>query len=394
MVKKMAKANISYKYRIYPTNEQEILLAKTFGCCRKIWNLMLADRKTHYQEFGKNLMVTPAKYKKEFPYLREVDSIALSYERLHLWTAYENFFRDKKIGFPKFKSKKDDTNSYTTRLVNNNIRISDNYIRLPKLKEIKCNIHRKPPENYILKSVTVSKNKDDTYYASILYEYEIDIHPVEYITTHIGLDYKSNGLYEDNFGNIADMPHYFRKSQSKLARAQKQLSHMIESHITGYKTVGNKRYPIYDRPLEECKNIKKQKRKVAKIHHHVSNQRKDFLHKLSSSLTDRYDLISVESLDMKAMANKGFGNGKATLDNGYGMFLNMLKYKQYLKGHYFIKIDKWFPSSQLCQCGYKNPITKNLLARTITCPVCGATYDRDKNAAINIDKEGLRLLLA
>lgn len=165
---------------------------------------------------------------------------------------------------------------------------------------------------------------------------------------------------------------------------------MIEHNIIGY-TQGAKRIPIYRKPLSECQNIQKQKQKVAKIHRHIANQRKDNLHKLSAEITNLYDVICVESLDMKAMSNKGFGNGKATLDNGYGLFLKMLEYKAYDKGKHFIKVDKWFPSSQLCSCcGNRKKLI--LTERTYSCFFCGISLNRDTNAAINIKNEGLRLL--
>ena len=299
-----------------------------------------------------------------------MDSLALCNEQLHLQTAYNNFFNQPKVGFPKYKSKTKDKPSYTTNLVGRNIVVSDKHIKLPKIGFVKAVIHNKAPKDYKLKSVTISKEADDSYYASVLYEYEDNTLAVDEIKTHIGLDYKSDGLYTNSEGECADMPHFYRKAQKKLAKAQRKLSKKQKS----------------------SKNYGKQKHKVAKIHRKTKNQRNDFLHKKSKELTDKYDLISVESLNMQAIS-RCLKLGKATMDNGFGMFCNMLEYKQKRKGHYFVRIDKLYPSSQLCQCGYKNPITKYLKIRTVTCPNCGAIYDRDHNAAINIDKEGLRVLL-
>ena len=366
----MAKANIAYKYRIYPTTDQTVIFAKTFGCCRKIYNLMLSDKIDHYNKTGQSLMTTPAQYKDVYPFLKEVDSLALCNEQLHLQTAYNNFFNQPKVGFPKYKSKTKDKPSYTTNLVGRNIVVSDKYIKLPKIGLVRAVIHNQAPEDYKLKSITITKEADDSYYASVLYEYEDTTLAVDEIKTHIGLDYKSDGLYFNSEGKCADMPHFYRKSQKKLAKAQRKLS----------------------KRKQGSKNYGKQKHKVAKIHRKTKNQRNDYLHKKSKELTDKYDLISVESLNMKAIA-RCLKLGKATMDNGFGMFCNMLEYKQKRNGHYFIKIDKLYPSSQLCQCGYKNPITKDLKVRTVICPNCGAIYDRDHNAAINIDKEGLRVLL-
>ena len=188
----------------------------------------------------------------------------------------------------------------------------------------------------------------------------------------IGLDYKSDGLYTDSEGNTCGMPHYYRKSAEHLAKAQRKLKHM---------TVGSSNY-------------NKQLKRIAKIHRHTANQRKDFLHKQSTAIAKQYNCVCVENLNMKSMSNVGFGNGKATLDNGYGMFLNMLEYKLKDKGGYLIKVDKWFPSSQICSCcGTLHPKMKDLSIRTMHC-VCGYVLDRDYNAAINIKKEGLRLLSA
>ena len=332
---------------------------------------MLNDKIEHYKATGRSLTVTPAKYKKEYPYLKEVDSLALANEQMHLQTAYKNFFRDKSVGFPKFKSKKNDYNSYTTNNVNNNIKVLESAVKLPKLGIVKAKVHRIAPDTHKLKAMTITQEKDGTYYVSVLYEYESDIKPVEHIASHIGLDYKSDGLYAGSDGSCAYMPHFYRISQEKLARRQRKLSKKVKG----------------------SNNYNKEKYKTAKISRHTANQRKDFLHKKSTEITNQYDLISVEDLNMRSIAGS-LKLGKSTLDNGYGMFLSMLEYKQRKKDHFFIKVDKFYPSSQLCQCGYKNPAAKDLNIRVITCPHCGRTYDRDINAAINIDKEGYRILVS
>lgn len=367
----MTKANIAYQYRLYPTTEQCDLFARTFGCCRKVYNLMLADKQTHYKETGKSITVTPAMYKKDYPFLKEVDSLALANEQLHLQTAYKNFFRDKRIGFPKFKSRKNDSHSYTTNHVNGNIEMTARGIKLPKAGVVKARIHRFAPDSYQLKSVTVSEKRDGSFYASVLYEYELMIEPLKAVVTHIGLDYKSDGLYVDSNGQSCEMPHFYREAQAKLKKAQRRLSRMVKGSA----------------------NYQKQKLKIARLSRRVASQRKDFLHKRSAEITNQYDLVSVESLNMRGMA-QSLKLGKATLDNAYGMFLSMIEYKQNRKGHHFIRVDKFYPSSQLCRCGYQNPATKDLSVRMITCPICGHTYDRDHNAAVNIDQEGLRLIAA
>ena len=363
----MAKEHIAYTYKLCPTEKQKILFEKTFGCCRKIYNLMLEDNKKHYKETKKFIIPTPAKYKDEYEYLKEVDSLALANEQMFLKRAFGNLFK-KKSKCPHFKSKKNDKDSYTTSNVSGSIRVTDKEVRLPKVGLVKAKIHREIPKDYVIKTATVTKEKDGTFFVSLTLEYESDVTPIKEVETHIGLDYKSDGLFVSSKGDIPDTVKFYRKSEKKLGKAQRKLSKKVKG----------------------SRNYKKQKRKVAKISKHVANQRKDYLHKLSAELTSKYDLISVETLNMRAMSRR-LNLGKSTMDNGFGMFVFMLEYKQKQKGHYLIKVDKFFPSSQLCQCGYKNPTTKDLKVRTIKCPKCGATYDRDLNAAINIDKEGYRL---
>ena len=386
--------NKAIKYRLYPTTEQITFFIKTFGCCRKVWNLMLADRIFCYEQNGTKLNNTPTMYKEAYPYLREVDSLALANVQLNLNAAYNNFFRDKKIGFPKFKSAKHNCRSYTTNNQKGSVALCDKGIKLPKLGVVKAKLHRMPKNDWKLKSVTVSMESDGKFYASVLFEYENTVITVPVSDKAIGLDYKSDGLYMDSNGIIGTNHKYYRESHEKLAKAQRRLARMIESNIAGYR-IGPKggRVPIYRRPLSECKNIIKQKLKIAKISRHIANQRLDSLHKKSTEIANLYDVVCVETLNMRAMSNKGFGNGKATLDNGYGMFLNMLEYKLVDRGKHFVKVDKWFPSSQLCSCcGNRQKLT--LLVRTYICHSCGAVIDRDYNAAINIKNEGLRLLKA
>lgn len=276
---------------------------------------------------------------------------------------------------PKFKSKKNRKESYTTNNQNGTIVLSGNAIKLPKIGLVKAKIHRAPKDNWVLKAATISKNRAGEYYASVLFEYEKEVKPVESVDTIIGLDYKSDGLYTDSNGVTLGSPKFFRKSQEKLAKAQRKLA----------KKKG------FRKGEAKSNNYIKQLEKIAKIHNHISNQRKDFLHKESTKIANSYDLVCVESLNMKNMSNKGFGNGKATMDNGYGMFLDFLGYKLKNRGKYFIKVDKWFPSSQLCsKCGHKQKMPLDV--RTYICPECGNVIDRDLNAAINIKKEGLRLL--
>ena len=373
--------NKAIKYRLYPTTEQKIMFAKTFGCCRKVYNLMLSDKIEGYKATGKFPTVTPAKYKNDYPYLREVDSLALANKQMDLQDAFRNAFsksRKKKNGFPKFKSAKHSRRSYTTNNQKGTVAIIDEkYIRLPKIGKVKAVIHRIPNNNWIIKSATISQESDGKYYISVLFEFENAINPyVADKANAIGLDYASDGLYVDNNGNVGTNHKYYRESHDKLAKAQRRLSRMQ----------GSKKHEA------KSNNYLKQLRKVNKIHRHIANQRLDNLHKISTKIANSYDVVCVESLNMKSMSNKGFGNGKATLDNGYGIFLSMLEYKLSDRNKYLIKVDKWFPSSQICHCcGMIHPEMKNLTIRTMKCD-CGLTISRDQNAAINILRKGLCIL--
>ena len=370
--------NKAYKFRIYPNVEQQELLAKTFGCVRFIYNKMLADKIEHYKNTGERLNNTPAQYKKEFEWLKEVDSLALANAQLNLQKAYNNFFRSKSVGFPKFKSAKHSRKAYTTNNQRGTISILDNkYIRLPKIGKVKAVIHRFLDNSWVIKSATVSQESDGKYYVSVLFEFDDIVNNYTPDKANaIGLDYASNGLYIDNNGNVGSNHRYYQESHCKLAKAQRRLSRMQGS----------------GKHEAKSNNYKKQLLKVNKIHRHIANQRFDNLHKLSTEIANQYDVVCVESLNMRSMSNKGFGNGKATLDNGYGMFLSMLTYKMSDRNKYLVKIDKWFPSSQLCSCcGTMHPEMKELRIRVMDCD-CGFTINRDQNAAINILQEGLRLL--
>ena len=379
----MSTLNKAIKYRLYPTKEQMVLFAKTFGCCRKVYNLMLSDKIESYKNTGSFGSQTPAMYKKEYPYLREVDSLALANVGLNLQQAMKNHFdkkRKKNTGFPKFKSKRKSRRSYTTNNQNETIYIAEAGIRLPKIGIVKAKIHRDPDLNWKLKAATVSQDSDGKYYVSILFEYSSIVAPMDANTVSdsriIGLDYASNGLYVDSNGNVGTNHKYFKESEKKLAKAQRKLS----------KKKGS------EKNEEKSNNYKKQQEQVNRIYRHVANQRKDNLHKISNEITNRYDIVCVESLDMKTMSNKKFGNGKATMDNGYGMFLNMLEYKLTDRGKHLVRVDKWFASSQICHsCGTVHPEMKDLSNRTMRCD-CGLVMSRNQNAAINIKNEGLRML--
>ena len=361
--------NKAYKFRIYPNTEQRIMIAKTFGCVRFIYNRMLSDKIKHYEETKQKLKNTPAQYKIEFPWLKEVDSLALANAQMNLQTAYNNFFRNSKTGFPKFKSKKSNRRSYTTNCVNDNICIEVDYIKLPKVGLVKMKQHRRIPSDYRLKSVTVSQIPSGKYYASILFEYENQVQE-QTPQTFIGLDFSMHELYKDSNGNESQYPGYYRQAEKRLKREQRKLSLMQKG----------------------SKNRDKQRVKVAKMHEKIANQRKDFLHKQSRQITNAYDCVCVENLDMKAMS-QSLNFGKSVSDNGWGMFVMFLKYKLEEAGKRLVKVDKFFASSQICNvCGYKNSETKNLSIRAWDCPECGTHHDRDVNAAINIRNEGMRIV--
>ena len=367
------KRNIAYRYRAYPDEAQAILLSKTFGCARFIWNQMLCDIMAYYEKEHKALYPTPAQYKKNHEWLKEVDSLALANVQLHLEAAYRKFFADKKAGFPKFKSRHRSRKSYTTNVVNGNIRLKDGRLRLPKAGEVKIRRHREIPEGYVLKSVTVSMDRSGKYFASLLYEYpasenqaagkdrkEADI---------LGIDFAMRGMAVFSDGSRAEYPMYYRKAQERLAREQRKLS----------------------RCKKGSSNREKQKRKLARCHEKVRNQRRDYLHKLSRRIADRYDAVSVEDIDMKAMS-QCLQFGKSVMDDSYGAFRDMLRYKLEEQGKELVKVDRFFPSSKMCSRCWNVKKELRLDERIYRCG-CGNCMDRDVNAAVNIREEGRRLLM-
>ena len=358
----------AYKFRIYPNEEQKLFFAKTFGCVRFIYNKMLSDRIDYYNEHQKKLHNTPANYKKEYEWLKEVDSLALANAAIHLDTAYNNFFRDPKIGFPKYKSKRNSKKTYTTNNQKGTIYIEKEMIRLPKIGKIKMKQHRKINEKEKIKSVTVSLNGKGEYYVSILVEYENQVPNIN-INKVIGLDYGMHELYVDSNGTVADYPKYFYQKEKRLKREQRRLSRMKKG----------------------SNNYEKQRKKLSSIHIKIANQRKDFLHKLSRKIERENDAVCIEDLDMLEMSKK---YGKTVSDNGWRMFITFLEYKLRNVGKKLIKVNRYFESSQICFiCGYKNKEIKDLSIRKWECPECKAFHDRDINAARNIKQEGIRKML-
>ena len=371
----------AYKFRIYPTEEQEIFFAKSFGCVRKVYNLMLDDRKKAYEEVKndsskKMTFPTPAKYKKEFPFLKEIDSLALANAQLNLDKAYKNFFRDKSVGFPRFKSKKNPVQSYTTNNQNGTVALIDSkFIKIPKLKSlVRIKLHRQPKG--MIKSATISRHASGKYYISLLCKEEINELPKTNSAIGIDLGITDFAILSD--GQKIDNNRFTSKMEKKLKREQRKLSK--RALLAKNKGI----------PLSEAKNYQKQKRKVARLHEKVMNQRTDFLNKLSTEIIKNHDIICIEDLNVKGML-RNHKLARSISDVSWSSFVAKLQYKADWYGREIIKVDTWFPSSQICsECGHKDG-KKSLDIREWTCPICHTHHDRDINASINILTEGLRI---
>ena len=355
----------AYKYRIYSTDAQVVFFAKTFGSCRFVWNKMLDKKLQDYKKKERIPQDRPAKYKDEFPFLKEVDSFALCNVQLQLEKAFKAHFRNpKQFKLPKFKKKRD-KQSYTTNNVKNSIRVDfeKGLLYLPKIREgLKIELHRRFDGK--IKSATVSRTKDDKYYASILVETGNRRNKfVEPKSKDCGID-----LGLEHFATVTndfrsykvEHPKYLRRGEERLKRLQKSFS----------------------KKQKGSKNSEKARLRLARQHAYITNARNDFLHKLSKAIIDENQVVVVEDINVKGLLQSRLA--KSISDSGWSKFLNYLKYKAEWYGRTFIQVDRFFPSSKLChRCGYKNEDLA-LHDRTWCCPVCGETYDRDVNASINL----------
>ena len=359
--------NKGYKFRIYPDRKQREYFDKCFNCCRFIWNKMLADKIEHYQKTGENLITYPADYKDEFPFLKDVDNQVLNYELLHLNQAYNNFFRNKDFGFPKFKSKRDRYKSFSTYNKDNVIRlVNDKWLNLPRRKLFGLiRIKISQPIRGDIKTVTISQVPSGKYYVSMNVAIWYQSLPKQ--EKVIGIDLGISNLVTTSEGEVFENPHTLQKYQKKLTKLQQKLS----------------------RKQKGSNNYEKTRIKLARTYEKITNIRKDNLHKISHKLVSENQVIISENLDVSNML-KNHRLAYSISDASWYELTRQIAYKSDWNNRLYHKVDTYYPSSQLCCCcSYKNPAVKNLSIRYWVCPNCGAHHNRDENAAINTRNQGI-----
>ena len=367
----------SIRVRLYPTEEQKILINKTIGCCRFVHNKTLENCKQSYEQTqhfpsGKERSANLVPLKEEYEFLKEVSAVALQQSVRDFDSALNNFFKNRNhFGFPQFKSKHSRKQSYRTPYSGGKANVLDNkHIKLPKLGRVKTK-RFDMPEVYKIFNITVEKTNTGKYYASICIETEVQ--PLPKTGKQVGFDLGLIDLLIGSDGTRYERPKFDYVFKDKLAKEQCKLSKMIT------------KLERVNANLNECKNYQKQKHKVAKLYEHISNCAKDFNHKLSRKLVEEYDLLAFENLNVEGM-RKNHSLSYSISDVRWSQLLNFIQYKCQWYEKKFVQVDRFYASSKICSCcgTYHKDIVSSLSVREWTCPDCGTHHDRDVNAAKNI----------